>query len=645
VKRYGKLFESIQIGKLRLKNRIVMSPMHTKFMNGTAESPKFGDWYTEYFRDRARGGVGLIITGHIKSEKKIDPYPVKPVFPVLDREEGVKEFEKLTETVHRYGAKIAAQLSPGSGRLADLFLSEKWPGAPSQLVSLYFPRHMTRELTRSEICELIDAYGKAADRIKRAGFDALYIHGLAYLIDQFISSCWNGRTDEYGGSLENRLRFLKECIESARQYIGPLPVIMGLALEHKYEKGRKLEETITIAKEIEKLGIDAFHVRNGSYDGIDHLIPNAHYPEGAVLKNANLFKKKVQTPIIVDGGFWEPSLCLSAIEGKMADLVGLGRALLADPEWPKKVETGRMSEIRPCIKCMECFDRIRSGKYVGCSVNAKLGHERDYPISSVKSSRKLVVVGGGPAGMEAAIVAARRGQKVILMERSDQLGGRLVEASAIKNKHMIGRFNLWLQSELRKENVEVILECEADYDFIKKTEPDAIIIAIGAKPVIPNIPGIERRNVQLAEDVLNEKTRIGERVVIIGGGPVGCDTAYTLAEKGKDVTIVEALPELIQSLSSFNKSSILKKLLLLGVTVCVNTIVKEVRESGVFVEGEGRYFIEADTIIIAAGFVRDDSVYKKLRSLGRRMYQIGDSLNPRKIYDAMQEGYLVGTEV
>lgn len=645
MKRYDKLFERIQIGKLKLKNRIVMSPMHTKFMEGTAERPRFSHWYTEYFRERARGGVGLIITGHLKSERNIDPYPIKSMFPVIDREEKIKEFDYLTETVHRYGAKIAAQLSAGTGRLADVSFGEKWPGAPSEIVSFLFPNIMTRELKKSEIYELVDAYGKAADRIRRAGFDALYIHALAYIIDQFISSCWNRRTDEYGGSLKNRLRFLKECLESARRYIGDLPVIVGLALDHGFDRGRKIKETIAIAKEIEKLEIDAFHLRNGSYDSIGHLIPNAHYPEGAVLENAIKFKMEIKTPIIVDGGFSDPFLCANAIEEKKTDLIGLGRALLADPEWPKKVESKRIKEIRPCIKCMECFDRIRSSKYIGCSVNARLGHERSFQISSPNTFRKVLVVGGGPAGMEAARIAASRGHRVILAEKKDKLGGRLVEGAAIPYKYLIGKFDLWLQNELKKFNVEIMLGKEADEDLVRKIEPDVLIIATGAKAVIPEIGSIERKNVKLVEDVLRQKTAVGDKVVVIGGGPVGCDTACALAEKGKNVTIVEQLPELIRGVSVFNKPSIMEALSFFGVSIRLNTIVKEVRENGVLVENGDRSFIEADTIVISAGYIRDDSCYEKLKSLSKRIYQIGDCVDTRNIYDAIQEGYIIGQEI
>jgi len=645
-KKYAKLFEPVQIGKLTLRNKIVMSPMHTKFMDGTAGDATFTHWYTEYFRERAKGGVGLIITGHIKAEKKVDPFPRKYLFPVLDVDDRIKEFAELTETVHRYGAKIVAQLSPGTGRVADFFQPGNWPAAPSELPSLYFPNLVTRQLTKVEITQLIEAFGKAADRVKRAGFDGLYIHGLIYLIDQFISSCWNHRVDEYGGNVQNRLRFLKECLESARSYTGDgFPVIIGLCLEHGHESGRKLEETIILAKEIEKLDVDAFHVRNGSYDSIETFIPNAHYPDGMVLKNAVLFRREIKTPIIVDGKFADPDLILNAIEDGKTDLIGMGRQLLADPQWPIKVKKGKVDEIRPCIRCMECLVRTRSGKYIGCSVNSKLGHERDQPVLPASIPKKVLVIGGGPAGMEAARVAASRGHNLTLVEKSSELGGLMLVASVPSYKYLIHKFNLWLQRQIR-ERCEIILGLEADESFIREKDPDVIVVAVGARPFIPKVPGIHMKNVLQAVDVLGKRISVGKKLVVIGGGPVGCDTAYTLASSGKSVDIIEMLPEILQGISVFNKHSLVNELSSLGVRIHVETKLAEVKDTGVVVVKDGKQnFIEADSIIIAAGFLDEDSTDGKFEELADEVYFIGDVVKARTIYDAIQEGYIVGKEI
>ncbi len=645
--RYSKLFERVQVGKLSLKNRIVMSPMQTRHLERTAAEATYTHWYTEYFRERAKGGVGLIITGHIKAEKAIDPYPLKSIFPVLDSDEKIKEFSEVTETVHRYGAKIAAQLSAGTGRLADVFQPDKWPAAPSQQPSLYYPQLMTRELTKSEIAQLVEAYGKAAQRVKRSGFDALYIHGLAYLIDQFISSCWNHRKDEYGGNLEGRLRFLKECFQNARSSVGgDFPIIVGLALDHGYKGGRKLEETIALAREIEKLGIDAFHVRDGSYDGMETLIPNAHYPEGEVLKNAVLFRKEIKTPLIVDGKLGDPDLGLRAVEEGKADLIGLGRPLLADPDWPIKVKKGQINEIRPCLNCMECFDRVALGKYVGCSVNARLGHEREFPSLPAPKAKKVLIVGGGPAGMEAARIASSRGHRVTLVEKREELGGHLIEGSKPEFKKSIAKFNLWLQRQLMKNGCQVKTAFEVDERFIKELNPDVLIMATGAKPKIPPIPGIGGKNVFHAVEALNGKARVGKKVVIIGAGLVGCDTAHKLAKEGKTVDLVEELPEILLGVSIFNRFTMMRELSSLGVKSHVRAKVLEIKEDGVAIAEEGgKNFLEADTILIATGFIADHETYERFGEMADEVYPIGDIVEARKIYDAVQEGFLIGKEI
>ncbi len=307
--KYIKLFEPGRIGPLGLKNRIVLSPLHSK--NAEGYENRYSHWYTEYFRERAKGGVGLMITGNVKAEKTIDPYPLKSTFPCMDSELAIRDFCEVTETVHHYGAKIAVQLSAGTGRLADEPLPHNWPGAPSRIPFFHpaLKELRTRELTRGEIARLVEAYGYAAGIAKRAGFDALYVHAHSYLIDQFLSSCWNQRSDEYGGSLENRMRFLLQCLESARRSVGrEFPIIVGLGLEHGFEGGRKIEESIEIAKRLEKEGVHALHLREGSYDAMAQTMPNAYMEDGPSIPNAVKIKQAVSLPIIVDGGLGDPDL-------------------------------------------------------------------------------------------------------------------------------------------------------------------------------------------------------------------------------------------------------------------------------------------------------------------------------------------------
>ncbi len=401
---YDKLFEPGYIGKVKIKNRLVMSPMNTQFTTG--DPSVFSDRYFEYYKVRAKGGVGLIITTHVKAEKNIDPYPLTYGYVTLDSASQLKYFYEVTETAHRYGTKVAIELSPGTGRLADAAYKDRWPVGPSEIKILGMPGVKTRELTKDEIKGLVEAYGRAAGLAKQAGFDIIYVHFTAYLGDQFLSSAWNHRTDEYGGSLENRMRFLTECIESARSSVGSdFPLIVGLALDHGFPGGRELDETIEIAKRLKNMGIDTLHLRRGSYDNMNLLIPTEYMEDGVSVDYANKVKEQAGIQVISDGNISDPVLANKLIEENKLDFIGLGRALLADPEWVNKVRVGKEEDIVPCVRCMQCINRIFFGQYAACSVNPVLGKEYLSPILPAKKPKNVVVVGGGMAGMAFAKMA------------------------------------------------------------------------------------------------------------------------------------------------------------------------------------------------------------------------------------------------
>ncbi len=644
-KKYEKLFEPMNIGKLLLKNRLVFSPVHTKFFVGTDYT--YNNWHKEYFRDIAKGGVGLIITGETKSECKIDPYPVNNCMPVIDSDQRIKELADLAETVHFYGAKIVAQLTPGVGRLADAPQADKWPAAPSKQPLFYHPGLMTGELNKAEIIGLVQAFGEAAGRLRRAGFDALFINAHNYLIDQFLSECWNQRSDEYGGSIKNRMRFFMECMESAKGYVGnDFPVIAGLGLEHGFKGGRTLAQSIEIAKIMKDAGVDAFYVRDGSYDTLGASMPNAFSKDGMVLLNAEKFKNKVKTITITGQQIGEPDECDKAIKEDKVDFIGLGRALLSDPEWPNKAYKGRIEDIRPCIRCMECMDRYSKDKYIGCSVNARLGNERDLPAMQAFPVKKILVIGGGPAGMEAARIAAGRGHEVTLIDKNTKLGGLLTTAAVPDYKYRLGRYSAWLERQLETNGVKVQTGKEVTPALVKRMKPDAIIIATGAKPYMPDIPGVGSKNAAHAVDVLNKKIAVGEKIVIIGGRSVACETAYCLAKKGNQVDMV-VRSELLPDESVFNKYTMMSELPKYDVTIHIKWQPAEIRDNGVIIrnsEGEEK-FLEADTVILGTGLTSDHSIYNSLEGLTEEIYEIGDSVSPRRIYNAVHEGYLIGKEI
>ena len=451
---YDKLFEPAYIGNLKLKNRLVLSPMNTHFSIG--EPSVLAERYFEYYKARTKGGVGLIITTHVKAEKDIDPYPLSFGYATLDSASQIKYFYEITEMAHRYDAKVAIELSPGTGRLADTVLEDKWPVGPSENGLLGMPDVKTRELSKEEIKKLVYSYGKSAGLAKQAGFDIIYVHFTAYLGDQFLSSVWNRRTDEYGGSLENRMRFLIECIESAKSNVGEdFPMIVGLALDHGFPEGRELEETIKIAKKMKEMGIDTLHLRRGSYDNMNLLIPTEYMEDGVSVEYANIVRDKVGIQVITDGNISDPELANKLVKENKIDFIGLARALLADPDWVNKVQANKKEDIIPCVRCMQCINRVTFGQYAACSVNPYLGKEYLGPIISTNNPKNILVIGGGMAGMVFALLASNKGHKITLIEKSSKLGGHLLEGAVMDHKKEVDSFCEYLVRKIKKSNVKV----------------------------------------------------------------------------------------------------------------------------------------------------------------------------------------------
>lgn len=644
--KYIKLFEPGKIGNLIVKNRIVQSPMHSKNCEGF--EMRYSHWYTEYFRERAKGGVGLIITGHVKAEKTIDPYPINSTFPCIDSDLAIRDFNEVTETVHLYGAKIALQLSAGTGRLADIPQASRWPAAPSTQPLFFHKNLVCRELTRGEINGLVQAYGYAAGRAKRAGFDALYIHAHSYLIDQFLSTCWNQREDEYGGSLDNRMRFFCECLQSARNSLGnDFPIIVGIGLEHGFEGGRKLEETIEIAKRMQNLGVNAFHLREGCYDVNPPTMPTSYMGDAISVPNAAKVRANIGIPVIVDGALGSPDLAEKCLVEKKIDFVGLARPLLVDPEWPKKVREGRTEEIRPCIRCMECLHRVSMGKFIGCSVNGRVGREREAPVGHATSPRKVLVIGGGPGGMEVARIAARRGHRVTLVEKNQRLGGNLLEACAPKFKKQLLLYRQWLERDVRSTETEIILGKEVDNAFVNKMNPDVVMVGTGTHPCTPDVPGALGKNVIQAVDYLREQPDVGAKVVIIGGGLVGCETAVCLADKAESVTIIEMLPEILMTMTVYTKYTLMELMVKANVKWETGLKLLEINGKGVTALGPNgdKRFFPADTVILSTGFSPNDKLYKSLEKERYEVYAVGDCQGTGKIFNAISVGYSIAKEL
>jgi len=640
--KYPKLFEETNLGRLRLKNRIVLSPMNTRLPEG--DGKVFNRAQEEFFAARAKGGAGLIITGQVKIEDIIDPFPVITVYPVIDSDTKIKEIARIADRVHLYGTKIIAQLNLGGGRQADFLSPEHIPVGPSENPVLGHPEIFTKELTVEEISLLVDCFGRAAGRLWRAGFDGVYFHTNGYLLDQFMTARWNRRTDKYGGSLSDRMQIFREMLASVEAYAGPDFVKMvGLVLDEGTPDGRTFEETIDIARMIETIGVDAFHVRVGSYSNLELSLPSYHFPDGTALAAAKRFRGEVSTPVIVDGKLSTPALCEAALQEGQADLIGIARPFIADSQWVNKAKSGDEEDIRPCLYCMQCSEALLQKRYLACSVNPALGWEV-YPPASTGKAKVVAVIGGGPAGMEFAVTAKQRGFSVHLFEREPVLGGKLRAASVPDYKYQIARYIQWQERRLISAGVTVHLDAKDAVLSIKKLRPDVVVSAVGAIPMELPVPGIEYAKDALA--VLRGDEETGARVAVIGGGLIGCEVAYVLAKMGKQVRVVEMLDQPLLSESVFTRNTMLKELEGLGVVFSLGSRVSRLYYDGLDVAtASGDRRIKADTIVIAAGMRPDESLKAVISELAPEVYWIGDAKSVGKIIHAVSEGYRLACEI
>lgn len=605
----------------------------------------------DYYVARAKGGVGLIITGATRVTREIEYIPSAAGFLGADGSMYISQLDELAYAVHDFGAKIAVQLTAGRGRIAsneDLRL--RGAVAPSPVPCFWNPQVIARELTTKEIETLIRSFGSAAERLRLAGIDAIELHAHnGYLLDQFQTSLWNQRTDLYGGDLNGRLRFVLEIIKAIKKAAGKdFPIIYRFGLTHYLPGGRDVEEGLEIARRLEAAGIDAFHINAGCFEVRYWASPPPTQPPGCMVDMAEKVKRVVRVPVIAAGRLGYPEIAEKVLQEKKADFIALGRALLADAEWPNKVRDGRQGEIRPCIGCYEgCMERINQKKYISCAVNPMTGMEREFAIEPAKKKKKVLVVGGGPAGMEVARIAALRGHRVTLWERGKALGGNLLPASVPDFKEDYRRLIEYLSHQLENLRVTVELGKEATPKLIQKSRPDVLFVATGGVPKIPPIPGAESKKVVTAVEIFRKRKEVGGKVVIIGGGLVGCEIALHLAQKGKKVTIVEILDGVARDMFFVNRLHLLELLGREGARILTKTRVIKIEEKGVLVADKNGQsnMLEADHVVLAVGLEPDRIPVEKLRNIIPEIYTIGDCVEPRKVLSAVWEAFRAARSV
>ena len=635
------LFSPMKIGKLEIANRLVVSAMVTLYCNndGTAT-----EQYIAYHEAKAKGGWGLIIT---------EDYAIDPTgrgFPRLAglwEDAQIESHAELTRRVHQYHSKIFAQIYH-AGRQTNPLVIGRQPLAPSP-IPCPINRTIPHEMTIDEIHEMVEKFGDCALRTKKAGFDGIEIHGAhGYLIAQFLSSYSNKRTDRYGGNLPNRVRFALEVIANIREKVGrDFPIGFKISADEFVPGGRTIEETKAIAVLLQEAGIDVILVSAGVYGSNAAITPSASTPQGWIVDFAEEVKKVVTIPVMTVGRITEPLVAETIIACKKADFVAMGRASLADPELPTKAAAGDFDDIVRCIGCMQgCIGLLGRYQPIKCSLNPTLGREYELSAETKVVNKKVIVAGGGPAGMEAAITAAKAGHRVQLFEKAGRLGGQFYLAAIPPDKGEFSSFVTWQINQLKKLGVEVHLNTEVTAELIDAEQPDAVILSTGSVPIVPQIKGIEKSHVVTANAVLNGEKEIGRTAVIIGGGMVGAETAYHLASLGKTVTIVEQLAEIAQDVEAIPKEVLLKGLEKEKVKIYVNTTVKEVLYNGILVSRDGREeIIPANTVIMAVGSIPENKLTHQLEGKPYQIMTIGDALQVRRVLEAVDEGFNAGRKI
>ena len=651
--KYQELFTPFKIGKVTIKNRFCTGPMGISGIQGSLQD--WGPNVQEYYLERARGGFGLITTGVLFADTEIDPFdPKYSKAPLYNPAVFKKGAQHLVERIEAYGAKFFCQASMGLGRVAPGYKS------PSPLPNYYMPDKITTALTHDEIKRKIDQVVRTAQLYKNSGVHGVEVHAVhwGYLLDQFVMTMTNHREDEYGGSFENRMRVLKEIVEGIRQTCGDYPVVVRLGLKSyvkafnkasltgEEEAGRTLEEGIRICKELEKYGVDALSVDTGTYDSFYYACPPSYMPKGHALDLYAKAKEAVNIPIMAGSRMGDPDLCLKALQQGKADAFVLARPSLADPYFPRKTERGTPEKIRPCIGCnYGCISKANDlGEFPGCAVNPRALREIEYPEKKAAFPNDIIIVGGGVAGMEAARSAIMMGHKVKLYEKSDHLGGELLAAGNRPLKGEVSDLNEWYQRELKDLNAEIHLNTEMTAEKIIDAHPDVVFLAQGASSVMPrSIVGIDHEKSVSALDAMEGSKPVGDSVVVVGGGEIGCEVAMHFVLQGKKVSLVEAMPDVmsVEFVPRQCKQMLKDMMEYHNVPVYTGHKLVEINDSGALIEsseGERKTLI-ADTVIMSIGMRPNPSLKEDLAGNGIDVYEIGSGKRQGNIYKAVHDAY------
>jgi 2,4-dienoyl-CoA reductase-like NADH-dependent reductase (Old Yellow Enzyme family)/thioredoxin reductase len=639
---YQNIFKEGKIGNLTLKNRVVMSPMGTNLAGPAGEVT---DQLVAYYDERAKGGTGLIIVEFTCVDYEYGKGFVRQLR--LDDDCYIPGIHRIAETIHKYGTKVFVQIHHAGRQSSSALINGNQIVAPSNVVSTAIGEE-PRELTTVEVKELVCKFVKTAERCKKAGIDGVEVHGAhGYLINQFLSPQTNLRTDEYGGSFENRIRFIKEIIDGIREKCGEdYPVTVRLSVDEFVEGGIDLELGKQISQYLETLGVDGLHISCGTYESMDRIIESPLFEQGWRVYMAEEIKKVVNIPVITVGSIREPRFVEEILSEGRADFVAIGRGLIADPEWVNKTMEGRDVEIRKCINCLHCIHSAMGGSHILCSINARAGRELEFKEQQQLPANKnchVVIVGGGPGGMEAARNLSLKGYHVTLFEKENKLGGQLHLVTDPNYREKMMWHIDYLSNEMKRLNIDVRLNNEATVEGITALNPYVVILATGGRPKLPEVNGNDLAHVYTYEDIkLRDIMFSNNKVTVIGSGMICHGTNRRLAEAGNDVTFVEIPTKASKRIGSDTRLRLLEKLKQVNVNIVIDHKLEEILPDRVIVQdlGSGKQAeIESEYVIVAMGIEAYNPLEGALMEQMKNVFVLGDAAGFSSLGDATRDGF------
>ena len=634
------LFSPFKIKERELKNRIVMPSLASFLIKNDGS---ITDNTVEHYRRRAAGGPAMVIMEAcaVSPEGIVSPHQAR----IFD-DRFVGGLAKIAAAMKYEGAVPALQLHHGGRQISSKVIGRR-PVAPSPLPCPAIQGEVD-PLTIGEIQELVMKFGDSAERAIEAGFELIEIHGAhGYLINQFLSGFSNIREDGYGGDLPRRTQFAKEIVQEVRKRVGPdFPISFKISAMEFVENGLVVADSIRILKILVDAGINIVQVSAGN-DATPEWISQPMFMKKACLADfAGQIKESLPIPVMAVGRINDPFIAEEIIAEGKADLVCIGRGLLADPEMPIKAKEGRMDDIRTCIACNTCMVSIFRYGRIECLVNPAFGREKQMEFHPPKKIRKVMVIGAGPGGLNVAWVAARRGHQVHLFEKNSAIGGQLSLGSVPSHKKEIQNLILFLKRQAEKYHVHFHLSTDATMETVRELDPDVVVVATGSIPLFPSVPGMGNNTVVSAADILATRQLSRKNTVVVGGGATGCEVALYLAESGSAVTIIEELPRIGTQLESMTRKVLLKTLLEKGVEIRTGFTLKRIEEGGIVMNGKGdESFIKTERVVMATGCRSDDTLYNAIKDFKHEVYRIGDCLEPRNAKAAIYEGAVIGRSI